>query len=114
MLCDNESVVKSTGKSESTLTKKHNSICWHSIREAVSQGWMNISWEPTESNLADLFTKALPITKRHDFLSQIFQQYYYHQEGSLEMPVAGTPTTDRGAMEGGSVDSANGADVSGG
>jgi len=76
MLCDNQSVVTSTGKAESTLTKKHNSICWHSIREAISQGWMKILWEPTDTNLADLFTKSLPTERRKELLRQIYQQTY--------------------------------------
>ena len=76
MLCDNKSVVTSTGRSESTLNKKHNSICWHSVREAVSQGWLRIAWEPTDYNLADLLTKALDLPKRKQFLRQIYQQTF--------------------------------------
>jgi hypothetical protein len=33
--CDNESVVKNVSKPESTLTKKHNSVAYHKVREAV-------------------------------------------------------------------------------
>ena len=36
MFCDNESVVKSTSRAGSTLTKKHQLISWHSVREAIS------------------------------------------------------------------------------
>ena len=74
MLCDNKSVVTSTGKLESTLAKKHNFICWHAIREAIAHGWLKVAWEPTDTKLADLLTKALPGNKRVPFLKQIYQQ----------------------------------------
>ena len=86
ILCDNQSVVKSTTRVESTLSKKHNSICWHSIRQAIAHGWLNILWEPTNSNLADLLTKALETEKRNNFLHIIYQQTFYLKQlsGSTE------------------------------
>ena len=80
MLCDNQSVVKSTGNAESTLSKKHDSICWHAIREAMAQGWLRMSWEPTENNLADLLTKSLETGKRNNFIGQISHQHNRLQE----------------------------------
>ena len=65
--CDNQGVVKNTSIPESVLTKKHNAINYHSVREAVAAGVMRIIKEDTESNLADLFTKVLP-TDRRKFL----------------------------------------------
>ena len=35
MFCNNESVVKSTSRVESKLSKKHQLIFWHSVREAI-------------------------------------------------------------------------------
>ena len=72
LLGDNKSVVLSTTNAESTLNKKPQAICWHAVREAAAQGWLRIGWEPTESNIADLFTKLLEIPKRRDLLSCIF------------------------------------------
>ncbi len=57
--CDNQGVVKNTSILESTLSKKHNAINYHACREAVAAGIMRVAKEPTESNLADLFTKPL-------------------------------------------------------
>ena len=35
---------------------------------------MKVAWEPTDTNLADLLTKALPGNKRVPFLKQMHQQ----------------------------------------
>ena len=62
--CDNKSVLKSTTIPESRLKKKHNSIAYHCIREAVAAGVILIYYEASETNLADLLTKVLPANKR--------------------------------------------------
>eukprot|EP00980_Cylindrotheca_fusiformis_P022800 scaffold9777_cov61-Cylindrotheca_fusiformis.AAC.1 len=72
VLGDNESVVKSTSNVEAVLNKKHQAICWHAVREASAAGWIRIGWEPTETNMADLFTKALDTRKRRELLSAIY------------------------------------------
>ena len=36
VLCDNQSVVTNSSVPESTLSKKHNSICYHQVREACA------------------------------------------------------------------------------
>ena len=38
IFCDNQSVVTSSTVPESTLKKKHNSIAYHRVREAVAAG----------------------------------------------------------------------------
>jgi len=72
VLGDNESVVKSTSRVEATLNKKHQAICWHAVREAAAARWVRIGWEPSGTNTADLFTKALDDNRRHLLLKQIF------------------------------------------
>ena len=72
ILGDNESVVNAASKVEGRLNKKHNAICFHAVREACAAGWVRIGWEPTETNVADLFTKMLPIETRGRLLSSIF------------------------------------------
>ncbi len=72
ILGDNESVVNAASKVEGKLNKKHNAICYHAVREACAAGWVRVGWEPTETNIADLFTKMLPIEKRGRLLSSIF------------------------------------------
>jgi hypothetical protein len=72
VLSDNESVVNSALKVEAQLNKKHNAICFHIVREAAAANWIRVGWEPTETNIADIFTKMLETEKRRQLLSRIF------------------------------------------
>jgi hypothetical protein len=71
VMCDNQSVVTSSSVPESTLSKKHNSICYHRVREACAQDTIRVAKEDTGTNLADLFTKPLPTPQRKFLLSKI-------------------------------------------
>ena len=64
VFCDNESVVKSSTYPESSLKRKHCSIAYNKVREAVAAGKLLIYYESTTTNLADLFTKVLSHAKR--------------------------------------------------
>jgi hypothetical protein len=57
---DNMSVIKNSSMPESTLWKKSNSIAYHYVRERCAQGVCVISYENTETNLADMLTKIQP------------------------------------------------------
>jgi hypothetical protein len=69
--CDNESVVKTTTRPESTLKKKHNAINYHRVREAQAAGHVKIAWVDGMTNLADAFTKVLVGQHRSDLLKRI-------------------------------------------
>ena len=71
VLCDNSSVVINTRYPESLLKKKHLSIAYHWVCEAVEMESILIYFEKGISNLADLFTKVLPANKRKDILDVI-------------------------------------------
>ena len=71
IFCDNESVFKNASIPDSTLKKKHTSICYHRSREAVAVGTVWVAKEGTTTNLSDLFTKPLP-EPRHMFLLDRF------------------------------------------
>jgi len=71
VLCDNNSVVNSAQRPESVLSKKHLSICYHRVREAVAAGTIRVGKIETEKNLSDLCTKPLPTERRNDLLSGI-------------------------------------------
>ena len=71
IFCDNESVFKNASIPDSTLKRKHTSICYHRSREAVAAGTVRIAKEITTMNLSDLFTKLLP-EPRHMFLLDQF------------------------------------------
>jgi hypothetical protein len=69
--CDNQGVVKNTSIPESVLSKKHNAINYHAIREAAAAGVLQVHKEDTATNLADLFTKVLPADRRRELMGSI-------------------------------------------
>ena len=70
---DNESVVKSSMNPETTLKKKHVSIAYHKARESFAANIITIYFVPSSENLADLFTKSLPVVRRKElFRAGIF------------------------------------------
>jgi hypothetical protein len=69
IFCDNQAVYKNCSQPESTLNKKHHSIAYHRSREAVAAGTCRVAKEDTKTNLADLFTKVLPVKVREDLLN---------------------------------------------
>ena len=71
LFCDNESVVKSSSVPESRLKKKHCSIAYHRVREAIAAGILLVYYEKSESNLADLLTKVLTANKREPLVQSL-------------------------------------------
>ena len=71
VLGDNEGVVKAGGNPDARLSKKHNSIAFHCIRECVASGMILIYHQQGDSNLADLLTKTLPVERRVKLLKGI-------------------------------------------
>ena len=69
--CDNQGVVKNTSIPESVLSKKHNAINYHAVREAAAAGVLQVHKEDTETNLADLFTKVLHSERRRELITSI-------------------------------------------
>ena len=78
--CDNQGVVKNTSLPESTLSKKHNAINYHTVREAAAADILRVAKEPTQSNLADLFTKVLSRSRRNELLANIVWGPYFLPE----------------------------------
>lgn len=64
VFCDNEALAKKSSTPQSVLTKKHNAICFHKVRECCAAGIIRVGWIDGKSNPADLFTKVLPAVKR--------------------------------------------------
>jgi len=71
VLVDNDSVVKNSTIPSSTLQKKHNSICYHFVREAVAAKCIRIAYIPSAENLADMLTKPMGATKLKAFVQRI-------------------------------------------
>ena len=63
---DNEAVVRNTSMPESTLKKKHISICYHMVREAVAANILRVTKEDGKTNLADVLTKFMPGSRKRD------------------------------------------------
>ena len=64
VFCDNEAVFKNASIAESRLKKKHNSICFHRVRESVASLVQMIYKVDSKYNLADILTKPLPAHTR--------------------------------------------------
>ncbi len=71
IFCDNQSVVTSSSSPQTVLKKKHCSVAYHKIREAVAAGKALIYYEKSESNLADLLTKCLSARKRRPLIQAL-------------------------------------------
>ena len=75
VFCDNEAVFKNASIAESRLTKKHNSICFHRVREAVAAGILMPFKVSSNFNLSDILTKALPGEKRLELRRMIMPEH---------------------------------------
>ena len=64
VFCDNEAVAKNSSTPESVLTKKHNAIYFHKVREGCAAGIIRVGWIDGKSNPVDLFTKVLSAVKK--------------------------------------------------
>ncbi len=73
---DNKSQVTKSSRHESTLKKKHNSICYHAIHESVAMGETLLTHIRTRENLADFLTKTTSGTKRRKLVSGVVHDIY--------------------------------------
>jgi hypothetical protein len=69
--CDNQGVVKNVTIPESVLSKKHNAINYHAVREAVAANILRVAKEDSATNVADLLTKPLTEQRRGTLLRSI-------------------------------------------
>ncbi|KAL7523212.1 hypothetical protein ACHAWF_000426 [Thalassiosira exigua] len=75
VFCDNQGVVKNTSIPESTLSKKHNSINYHIVREAAAAEILRVAKEDTVSNLADALTKLQTYSRKRELLGHLLYEY---------------------------------------
>jgi hypothetical protein len=69
--CDYQGIVKNVSIHELVMSKKHNAINYHAVREAVAARIMQVAKEDGDSNLADLLTKPLMEQRRVTLLRSI-------------------------------------------
>ena len=72
MFIDNQAMFKSSTIPESVNKKKHTSVAFHRIREAIAAGWIRIAHVPGKTNLADFLTKTVPADDLHYACGKIF------------------------------------------
>ena len=71
IFCDNKAVYKNSVFAESQLRRKHQSICYRLVREAVAAGKIIVHKVDSKGNLADLLTKSVPADRRKYLRSKI-------------------------------------------
>jgi hypothetical protein len=71
VVTDNLAVVQNSTIPSSTIKKKHNSICYHRVREAIAAGILRLTHITSTQNLADMFTKPLPAVVLQRLLQHI-------------------------------------------
>ena len=71
------SVMHSTQRTESTLKKKLNSICYHAIRESVAMKESLTGHVPSVDNPADICKKVVPggATRKH-LIGKVLHELY--------------------------------------
>ena len=67
ILCDNKCAVGLANDTVKVKRGKSIDMRFHWIRDRVRQGQFTVEWVAGEDNLADFFTKALPV-RRHQQL----------------------------------------------
>ena len=75
---DNMSVVLNSNRTETTLTKKSNSICYHAVCEAVATNELMVGHISTHDKYYDLLTKVTYGGKRVKFASGVIWYLYYY------------------------------------
>ena len=81
VMCDNAGVVKKYQHRESTLSKRHNAINYHVIRESAAAGIMRVGKEDGDSNLADAFEKILTFPQHQYLFSRMLWSSSLGNEG---------------------------------
>ena len=71
VFCNNEAIYRNSSFIESQLKRKHNSICYHLVREAVAAGKMVVFKVDNKENLVDLLTKSVLGHRRKYLRSRI-------------------------------------------
>ena len=64
---DNQSAITLTRDAQFHARSKHFDVQNHFVREKVENGVIDIIYIPTDDNIADAFTKALPKAKHRKF-----------------------------------------------
>ena len=69
--CDNKGVIALAKDNKFHSRTKHIDLHYHFIREAVEDGKIRVSYIPTDKNVSDILTKALPKPKFQRFVEML-------------------------------------------
>jgi hypothetical protein len=58
--CDNQGAITLATNNKFHARTKHINIRYHYVRSLVQSGLLDLQYCPTEDDIADIFTKALP------------------------------------------------------
>ena len=78
---NNMSVIYNTSRPESTLKKRINSICYHTVREAVASGKCLTTHCRTGDNYSDMMNKVLYRQKKRENVTRILYDIWDHRNG---------------------------------
>ncbi|KAF7376711.1 Transcription factor [Mycena sanguinolenta] len=67
LYCDNQSAIALAKNGVMNSRNKHIDLRYHYIRDAVDNGTVSLTYMPTDNQVADVLTKALPRTKLERF-----------------------------------------------
>jgi len=82
--CDNSSVVTNSTQPSLTLKKKHNSIAYHKVREAIATQVICLSWVQSNKNLTDMLTKPLPGPALHAMCEKVLYLFKDRDENTSD------------------------------
>ena len=69
--CDNQGAIALAKDNKFHSRTKHIDLRYHFIREAVEDGKIRVSYIPTDENVSDILTKALPKPKFQRFIEML-------------------------------------------
>jgi hypothetical protein len=102
MYGDNMSVILNTTVPSSQLKKKHNAIAYHRVREAIAANMIRFAHIRSETNVADLLTKPLPVDGFEKLIRPILFRST-HIDTVTTAPLAPTETSPTRASPSGEV-----------
>ena len=73
---DNTSAIQIAKHDVSHDRTKHIDIRYHFIRDYLQDGWFNLVWIPTDLQIADMFTKALPINRFEKLATAVLSPFH--------------------------------------
>ena len=75
MFGDNRSVVTSATLPHSTLSKRHNILPFHRVREAIAAKIIDFHWIQSEYNLSDMLSKHWQHNKIYPMIQKLLITY---------------------------------------